>query len=81
MRKADNLLLATMLVLFLATQAYADLTAPLCPQKLYDTLKTPVGRMSGADMQKDLFNTMKVATFGQAITVLERMALYSSARN
>ncbi len=81
MRKADNLLLAALLILFLGSQAYAQLTAPLCSQKLYDALKTPVGRMSGVDMQKDLFNTMKVASFGQAVTVLERMALYSSARN
>jgi hypothetical protein len=32
-------------------------------------------------MQVDLFNTMRYATLDQASMVLERMALYSTARN
>ncbi len=55
--------------------------SPLCTEKLYSTLKNFNGRLSGTQMQIDLYNTLQFANVEQANLVLERMALYSTSIN
>lgn len=74
-----------MVIAFLVCIVSADNMPPaLCSPKLYSILTTNTNsytRATGTNMHIDLFNTMRFTTYEEASLVLERMALYSTARN